>query len=116
MTEKLVWPTTEQVASALHAHVKWIDKEDEYTDARLQVLGPDHGHEGADGAIYLRWAIHVGCSDYDQDHRGYWGAASIRHDDTLASLLSTAEELMDQVMDHAAQSGLEVEYEQLQAV
>ncbi len=46
--------------------IPWKDVQGEPVDVRLQVF--ENG----------QWAIHVGLSDYDTDHRGYWGSASIQ--------------------------------------
>lgn len=92
------WPVTDDIAAALYGHLQHMDKGEEYTDVRLQVYGS-------------RWAVHVGCSDYDQDHRGYWGASTMSASDTFDALLSTAEFLLDQAKDQAAMDGVEVEVE-----
>jgi hypothetical protein len=69
------------------------DFPDEYDgcDVRLQV-----SKWGSD------WAIRVGDASYDQDHRGDWGASSIRPDDTDAAIRSVAEDLVDQALEAAA--------------
>lgn len=98
MSEKLKLPTADGVAEILKGERNWIVKHgQEEIDVRLQVY--------EDG----KWAIRAGCSDYDQDHRGYWGASSVFGTDTDEALLSTAEELLDQAADHAASNGVEVE-------
>ncbi len=48
------------------------------------------------------WAIRVGDSQYDQDHRGDWGASSIRHDDSDDAIRSIAEDLVGQALESAA--------------
>lgn len=57
-------------------------------DVRLQVY--------PDGS----WAIRVGPSDYDLDHRGFWGAASVSPTDKVKDLDDTARSLLDQVVEH----------------
>lgn len=112
MAEKLLWPTVDAVADILKDERLWITKhKQEDIDVRLQVYGPEHAGEWAtvDGVTELRWAVRAGCSDYDQDHRGYWGASTVFATDSDDALLSTAEELLDQAKDHAAQNGLDVE-------
>lgn len=47
------------------------DDEDRYVDLRVQLL---------DGG----WTLHTGDASYDQDHRGFWGAASVAADATDA--------------------------------
>lgn len=54
-------------------------------DVRLQV------HE--DGGF----SIHTGSSDYDQDHRGFWGASSLSYD--RQNLTELAKELISQAED-----------------
>lgn len=55
------------------------------TDVRLQVY--ENGE----------WSVHSGSSDYDQDHRGYWGAGSVpgkrfNSEDTARDLIEQARE------------------------
>lgn len=53
----------------------------------------------------LDWSLHTGSSDYDQDHRGSWGASSIRPDDTDDAIRDIAEDLVDQALEAAATDG-----------
>ena len=48
--------------------------------------------------------LYSGSSDYDQDHRGHWGSSSVQSDTTKDDCFSIAEDLLDQVLDNAAQS------------
>lgn len=60
------FPSIKDVAHDLrisHQSIDWTDGDD--CDVRLQVY--------EDGS----WAVRVGPSDYDLDHRGFWGASSI---------------------------------------
>ena len=57
-------------------------------DVRLQVL------ENGD------WAVHVCSPDYDQDHRGYWGASCLSYD--RQNLTDLAKDLIDQCADAIA--------------
>lgn len=59
------------------------------TDIRLQVT--------ASG-----WTLHTGSSDYDQDHRGFWGASSLSYG--KQNLLSLARELLEDARESHAQS------------
>ena len=59
------------------------------TDVRLQVL--ENG----------KWALHSGPSDYDQDHRGYWGASFLSYD--RQNLTDLARDLLDRVADQLAE-------------
>lgn len=47
------------------------------------------------------WAIRWGSSDYDQDHRGYWGASTVSVGDNYASI---ADDLVEQALDARAEA------------
>jgi hypothetical protein len=81
------FPSIRTVASALRAVNR--DAEDE-CDVRLQVY-PDGD-----------WAVRFGPSDYDQDHRGYWGASSVPGHGRRFGAESVARDLIDQARDMAA--------------
>ena len=95
------FPSIASVRSALVAEKRNLRKfsslddllgengESDSTDVRLQVY--------EDGS----WAIHTGNPDYDQDHRGYWGASSLSYD--RENLRDLARDLLEQAKDHAAQ-------------
>lgn len=92
------FPTINDVAKELRE----INKEtlepyddDEGIDVRLQVF-PD-GH----------WAVHSGASGYDQDHRGYWGSASVPGNNRRFSSTDVARDLIDQARDDKATGGEE---------
>lgn len=60
------WPSIHDVAYALRGINANVEcSEEEGCDVRLQVW--DDGE----------WAVRWGSSDYDQDHRGFWGASSV---------------------------------------
>jgi len=91
------FPSLKAVASQLRRSAKFIgwcsDKhqhteECNYCDVRLQVY--------LDGA----WAVRVGPSDYDFDHRGAWGASCIPRERFNARDL--ARELLAQAREDAA--------------
>lgn len=70
------------------------------TDVRLQVYD--------DGEWTLRW----GLSDYDQDHRGYWGASGVpgvnrKGRVSRINSRAIAKNLIDQAKDQAADDGYE---------
>lgn len=83
------FPRIDDVAAELRKINANIEGE---TDVRLQVY--DNGH----------WAIRTGSSDYDQDHRGYWGASLlpgvVRGEMVRFSSIRTAKELLAQVKEH----------------
>lgn len=47
------------------------------------------------------WAVHSGDSQYDQDHRGFWGASSIPGTRRF-NARDVARELIDQAKEHHA--------------
>lgn len=77
-----------------------VQGEPEGVDVRLQVY--------PDGA----WTIHSGSSDYDQDHRGYWGASSVPGlVNGVAQEFDSAfvaKDLIDQCAEEADMDGAEV--------
>lgn len=66
------------------------DGEGAYLDVRLQV-----SDEGS-------WTLHTGDASYDQDHTGHWGAGTVSPDDDDVILMETARDLVEQVLDSAA--------------
>ena len=59
-------------------------------DVRLQVLpSGDYSHR-----------FGLGC--YDDDHRGYWGSASVGPDDDETTLIEMARDMVAQVLDEAS--------------
>ena len=81
------FPSADDVATVLARIKRDID---DVCDVRLQVY--------EDGA----WMVRYGISDYDLDHRGFWGASSIDPDDEADTLASVAGELIDQAADACA--------------
>lgn len=79
-------PTVEAVTVALIGVRDWVRRH-EFADAdvRLQV------HEG--------WTVHHGDAQFDQDHRGLWGAGSVSARDSLATLRETARGLVSEALD-----------------
>jgi hypothetical protein len=45
-----------------------------------------------------KWFIHTGLSDYDQDHRGFWGGSGLCYG--RQNLTALARELLGQAKDH----------------
>lgn len=84
------FPTIKAVAADLAAFKADLDpaERDNECDVRLQVM--------EDGC----WSVHYGDSQYDQDHRGYWGASAISQ---ATNCRDMAINLIDQVRDHHAQ-------------
>jgi len=92
---KQPWPKLSEIVSEL----KWTNKDvklskadaAEGVDVRLQVM--DDGE----------WILHVGLSDYDQDHRGYWGAAGVPGNGRRFNATAVARDLLEQAKEHHAQ-------------
>lgn len=79
-------PTVEAVTVALRAVRDYLRRERfEETDVRLQV------HDG--------WTVHQGDGQFDQDHRGLWGAGSVSARDSLAALRETARGLVSEALE-----------------
>lgn len=66
-----------------------------YLEVRLQVY-PD-----------CTWYLHAGDSQYDLDHRGFWGASSIHEKMTRVEARDIARDLIDQCKEHAAEAATE---------
>lgn len=62
---KVKFPSVKEVSQALRNLNANVEGE---CDVRLQVY-PDESR--------ATWALRWGSSDYDRDHRGYWGASSV---------------------------------------
>ncbi len=85
------WPSIKAVAAELVRVNRSVDSaDDEGVDVRLNVQ--------ADGS----WSVLWGLSDYDQDHRGYWGASSVPGNKRRFRSRDVARDLLEQVKDHAA--------------
>jgi hypothetical protein len=64
--------------------------EDAYVDIRLQVYD-DH-----------QWSFRSGDSQYDTDHRGYWGSSSVGKCVSMKEAIEIAKELIEQASEAAA--------------
>jgi hypothetical protein len=97
---KMRFPKIDEVANELRAINKQElekDDADEGIDVRLQVY-PDGD-----------WAVRSGSSDYDQDHRGYWGSSSVPGNNRRFDSKNLARDLIEQAKEHFAQGGDEEE-------
>jgi hypothetical protein len=81
-------PSIKAVTAELIGQKFYLDDEITEMDVRLQV------HEN--GA----WEIHTGDSQYDLDHRGFWGASYLTKS---TNCRECAKDLIDKAMDHKAQ-------------
>lgn len=87
------------IALSIHG-IDGCEKDDEgrnCTDVRLQL------HKG--------WSVKSGSSDYDQDHRGYWGGASVSTGMTEDEHLAVAQALLDQAVEAAAEDDKVCQFE-----
>lgn len=82
------FPSIKALTAELLDVKRGLSADDDYLDVRLQVM-PGEG-----------WSLHTGDSQYDTDHRGFWGASSL---DAHSACRSVAVELIDEARDHAAQ-------------
>lgn len=98
----MTWHPEPEDLEALHADLKAVRKEARWhakqfgdsfdgIDVRLRVHGDDQ-------------ELLEGDSQFDQDHRGFWGSGSVGPDDSDAALLELAEDLIAQVLDAQAES------------
>jgi ribosomal protein S17E len=49
-----------------------------------------------------KWQVHVGSSDYDQNHKGFWGSSSVTPDTKLDDLLETLIDQVEEDMESSA--------------
>jgi hypothetical protein len=81
-----------------------------------QQLRPEDAEEGIDVRLQVYpdgdWAVRWGSSDYDQDHRGYWGSSSVPGDNRRFDSKALARDLIEQAKEHFAQGDDEDEEEE----
>jgi len=74
-----------------------------------ETLEPDDAEEGIDVRLQVlpdsTWQVNWGSSDYDQDHRGYWGSASVPGNNRRFDSKEVAQDLIEQAREHKAQGG-----------
>jgi len=65
--------------------------------------------EANDGSVDVRlryhdghWYTYSGSADYDQDHRGYWGASGVNGDMDAREMMAVAEDLLEQALEDIA--------------
>jgi hypothetical protein len=72
-------------------------------------LEPDDADEGIDVRLQVypdsQWSVHSGSSDYDQDHRGYWGSSSVPGNNRRFDSKDVARDLIEQAREHKATGG-----------
>lgn len=87
------FPSVSAVAKVLRTINARVESCDDGCDVRLQVY--------PDGS----WAVRWGLSDYDDDHRGYWGASSVPGGGRRFDSRGVARDVIGQAQDHHATSG-----------
>ncbi len=88
------FPSIAEVSKVLRGINADLDRPElpgDWIDVRLQVL--------PSGA----WGVRCGSSDYDQDHRGYWGVSSVPGGRCRFNSRRTARYLIDQAKDQHAE-------------
>jgi len=97
------FPGIAKVRAALTAEHLYIRRT--FHPAELIEHGQDLGDAGVDVRLQVwpdgSWNLHTGDSSYDQDHRGYWGAAFLPFGN--CNLTEIARDLIEQAKDHRAQ-------------
>lgn len=88
-------PSQQEVIRALRNVKRTLDQigawgDDGTCDVRLQVYPSGE------------WAMRWGDSQYDQDHRGFWGSSSIDKATTLSDMVDIADALIDDVNEAIA--------------
>lgn len=74
-----------------------------------ETLEPDDADEGIDVRLQVypdsQWAVRWGSSDYDQDHRGFWGASSVPGNNRRFDSKAVARDLIEQAREQKATGG-----------
>ena len=91
------FPTISDVATKLRRINKQDSGDEEGIDVRLQVH--------TDGT----WTVNWGLSDYDQDHRGFWGSSIVPGDNRRFDSKDIARDLIEQAREQKATGGDEDE-------
>lgn len=96
------FPPINAVAAELRrraGHIEWAcgrGEEDDFCDVRLQIY-----HHPENPRVMAWWSVHIGPSDYDTDHRGFWGVGCIPRGPFNSRAL--AANLIEQTREAAAQ-------------
>ncbi len=89
-------PSIKSVASELRGYKPYI--EDSFVEESGEEPGMDVRLQYHDNG---GWCLHTGDSQYDQDHRGHWGAGYLTRATNCREL---AKELIDEVVESIAMS------------
>ena len=98
--KKTKLPSIANVRAALVANQKYLRRN--FSRSEFEEKGEDFAGQDVRLQVWEdgNWAVHVGLSDFDQDHRGYWGASCLSYD--RQNLTELARELIDQCADALA--------------
>ena len=93
-------PSIANVRSELFAHWKYLRRN--FGRSEFEERGEDFAGQDVRLQVWEdgRWAVHVCSPDYDQDHRGYWGASYLSYD--RQNLTDLARDLINQCADALA--------------
>lgn len=98
---KTKFPAVAAVRSALYREFRYLRG-----FRREELVGPGEDFAGTDIRLQCclngTWRLHTGPSDYDQDHRGYWGASFLSYD--RQNLTDLARDLLDQAKEAEAEA------------
>ena len=99
-TSKVRLPSIANVRAALAAN--WKHLRSNFARSEFAERGEDFAGQAVRLQVWDdgRWAVHVCSSDYDQDHRGYWGASYLSYD--RQNLTDLARDLIGQCADALA--------------
>ena len=97
----MIFPTITELSEEIWGYVRQLrtwgickgKNDDDYGECRLQVM-PDGG-----------WYFRTGDSQYDTDHRGYWGNASVSTQTTKSECREIARQLIEDAREQRAIMG-----------
>lgn len=90
------FPTIPELVSSLKANWEYIRKN--FSREELKERGEDFAGTDVRLRVYNgSWYVYTGSSDYDQDHRGVWGASCLSYD--RQNLTDLARDLIEQAKD-----------------
>lgn len=98
--------TISALAAEIHSCGQYLKRN--FSRAELQEMPGKDEFSGTDARLRVHagsWQLLTGSSDYDQDHRGAWGSASIPYACTWKEAREIARELIDDCAESAAQMG-----------
>ena len=93
-------PSIANVRAELVANWKYLRRN--FARSEFEERGEDFAGQDVRLQVWEdgKWAVHVCLSDYDQDHRGYWGASCLSYD--RQNLTELARDLIGQCADAIA--------------